>query len=151
MARRRELKGIVKDLALSLNSRNSDHCGYWATGQLQAFAERENVNSIVINILENKITPKTTEFSKLLELCGEQLKKQFTARKMPLSWLDKAEFMMSFNQDIDPKLHRYRRTSGTPYICQVTLVSDLGRKYEFKSGGFCHPHNPSQERRRLGF
>lgn len=150
MPRRKELNGMVKDLVVSLNSRNNDHVGYWTIGQLCSFANEKGVATITLSILENHINPDTDRFTALFSSIKYVIKTQLKSRKMQEQWLAKAIFSISFNQECDEKIHRFFNR-GKPYICQLTLTSDLGRSYTSTSGGYCEPHDPQKEQRRNGF
>jgi hypothetical protein len=149
MSRRKEFKGIVNNLVVSLNSRNNHHLGYWAIGQLCSFAEEKGVTTITLSVMENQINPETQKFSALFSSIKHVILTQLKSHKMPEQWLAKAIFSISFNQQADEKIHRFFNR-GKPYICQLTLTSDLGRSYTSKSGGYCEPHDPQREQRRGG-
>ena len=105
MARRREFKGIVRNLAHMLNGRNNDHLGYWAIGQLCLLANQEKVSSIAINLLkiESNCSYKCLEpLSRSMHLL---LRDMLNSHKIPISWLKSACVTFSFNEQYQKQYH----------------------------------------------
>jgi hypothetical protein len=127
MARRSEFKGIVRNFAHMLNSRNNDFLGYWATGQLYFNAEQEEVTSISLNLLkvESQLSSKTLEAfaNNMLHFFVEML----TAHKIPLSWVKSAFVIFSFDQPYQKQYHYRRSALGKPYLLTLEITSDLGK------------------------
>ena len=151
MARRKEFKGIVRNLAHMLNGRNNDHLGYWAIGQLCLFAERDNVSSISIDLseVENNFTYESVK--PIAVSMHQSLQKMLTAHQIPFSWLKSAFVTLSFNEEYQKQYHYWRSALGTPYILTLEITSDLGKVYKQTFGGNVNPHDPLREQRRAGF
>jgi hypothetical protein len=70
MARRKQLKGVAGNLAQWCLSRNFDHQGYWAVGQLYAHAEDNNSDEVVIELVNDFVPNEAvgTKFSDAIKL-----------------------------------------------------------------------------------
>lgn len=147
MARRRQFKGIVRDLAIWCSKRNFDYEGYWAVGVLYGFTQSNNVDELVLDI--NTSTPAKTMDLLAAELVSNQLKKDLLSKNLPLSWLKSAEVKFQFNSEYIKKYHYWRSgLGGKPYLCTVTITSDSGIVYKARSGGNVWVHDPTKEERR---
>jgi len=80
MARRRALKGIAGGLVSSFISRNNDVNGYWGIGKLYSHMLKSKVDILRIDLIQNTIEPKSSEFefriSKYYEWMMAQIEKQ---------------------------------------------------------------------------
>ena len=151
MARRREFKGIARNFAHMLNSRNNDHLGYWAVGQLCLYAEQNKVSSLSIDLLplDNVGIEKSLEpFAKSMR---RLLIKILKSHKIPSSWLKSANVTFSFNEQFQKQYHYWRSALGSPYLVTLEITSDLGQVYKQTFGGNVNPHDPRREQRRAGF
>jgi len=151
MPRRKELKGIAIDFGQSVNSRNNDHLGYWATGQICLIAANVGANRVTLDILKSSAVPNS---STLIEVCGSMRRKLIQllrSHRLPLEWLESATLEICFDQEHEER-NRHKGTSiGFLYSFKLTLVSDLGSTYEAKGGGSCLPHNAERELRRSDY
>jgi hypothetical protein len=148
MARRKQFKGIAGNLAKWMVSRNFDTKGYWAVGVLCKQAELNKVTEISLKLIGNH---DAIEFAVPLEGLRQELYKYMKSCRMPDSWLAEAEVKFEFNVQPIPMYHLWGSALGTPFVCTVTLTTDLGRKFINQNGCFCRPHNPEKEQRRYGF
>ena len=151
MARRSEFKGIVRNFAHMLNNRNNDHLGYWTTGQLCLLAQKQNISSISINLLEiehNSVKNHIEPFAKSMR---KSLINMLNSHKISLSWLTSATVTFSFNEQYQKQYHYWRSALGAPYLVTLEMTSDLGKVYKQKFGGNVNPHDPLKEQRRAGF
>ena len=151
MARRREFKGIVRNFAYMLNSRNNDHLGYWAIGKLCLLAEQDKVSSLSIDLLslenvgiEKSLEPFANSMSNLLH-------KMLSSHRIPTSWLNSAVVTLHFNEHYQKKYHYWRSALGSPYLVVFEITSDLGKASKQTFGGNVNPHDPRKEQRRKGF
>lgn len=150
MGRRLELKAIVNDLTLSLGTRNNDFQGYWALGQLYSAALDTGVQHVHIDIFKASVEPDTFNINGIANTYKERILRQLKSRKMDYSWVVNAFIDYWFETEIDKSIHSDFGV-GKPYIGQLTIYSDLGKSYSRKFGGYCKPHDPSIEKRRVGF
>ena len=151
MARRSEFKGVVRNFAHMLNNRNNDHLGYWTTGQLCLLAQKQNISSISINLLEiehNSVKNHIEPFAKSMR---KSLINMLNSHKISLSWLTSATVTFSFNEQYQKQYHYWRSALGAPYLVTLEMTSDLGKVYKQKFGGNVNPHDPLKEQRRAGF
>ena len=150
MRRHKELSSVVNDLTQSLNSRNNDYLGYWATGQLHKLAKDKDTFKINIDVLNNEMKPYTEHFKNIIEIYRLKLEKQLKARKLKLKWVYSFKLEFCFEQEKNEKLHHWVGT-GKPYVINVSLESDLGHVYEASAGAYSRPHDSNLETKRNGF
>lgn len=148
MARRNQFKGIAGNLTKWVISRNFDADGYWAVGKICKYAESEKLREVSFKLIGNN---ESREFCISLERAREELYKYIKYCKMPEYWLFEAEIKFEFNAPPNPRYHYWGSALGNPFICTVSITTDLGRIFTNKSGSFCRPHNPEKEQRRYGF
>jgi hypothetical protein len=132
MARRKQLKGIAGNLARWIVSRNFDVEGYWAVGLICLYAE-------------------SRELAIAAEILKHQLSTSMNSCKLPACWLVEVEVNFQFNTCPNPKYHSRGFVSGKPFMCTVSLTTDLGRTFKNRSGAFCRPYDPKRELRRHRF
>jgi len=150
MGRHKELKSVANDLIQSLNSRNNDYLGYWATGQLCGLAKDHSVSHVRIDVLNNEMEPYSEHFKEIFNVYREKVEKQIEARKLKINWVSSFILEYKFEQEEDKSLHRWVGV-GKPYIISVLMESDLGRSYKGRVGGYCRLHDAKREQRRNGF
>lgn len=122
---RKQLRGIVSDLAKSFASRNFDVGGYWAVGRLYAPAIQSGTREIALDLAcaaEAETSPSLIEAAR--RHCASKLEQQFAKRLLP---------------------RRKDYGCGQPYECRVEVVDDLGRRYCGTSRGKVEPRDPSTE------
>lgn len=153
MARRKQLKGISGNLAHWCISRNFDSEGYWAIGQLYSFAKERRTNEISLN-LKNKIitpTPEKGRFTLAVNLLVAVFLNDLESNETPKEWLSEANITFKFNTEYQHKYHLWGLATGEPFVCSVSIKTDLGKIYINESGCNVWPHNPKKEQRRYGF
>lgn len=151
MPRRRELKGITRNLAEFLNGRNNDSLGYWANGLLCLIAQNSKSNIIVLDLKNSTNSINSAELEKIGNSIKLVLDKMLAAHKLPFSWIKDVNVEYSFNQEYQRKYHYWRSALGTPYLVKLTIETDLGSIYSATEGGNVIPHDPAREQRRSGF
>jgi len=144
MGRRRELKSISLDLSHSLNTRNNDYLGYWATGQLYSLAKDKEFKSVFINVLEEEMDPYIDYFANIFDVYRSMLNRQLSARKLSSSWVNEFTLEFNFEQEIDKDIHKYIGI-GKPYSLDLVIKSDVCVTYAQRTGAYCRPHDPSRE------
>jgi hypothetical protein len=148
MPRRKKLKGIASNLIHSLNSRNNDYLGYWATGQLYKLASDSQVDKVVINVINESIEPESKTLSSLAKNYKSFIEGQLITSHLPLEILKKVIIEYKFNQEHNPRIHDSIGT-GKPYIIKLTIVTDTKHEFIEEAGGYCKEHDPSKEQRSL--
>ena len=139
---------MTNDLIHSLSSRNNDYLGYWATGQLHKFAIESQVDKIVIDVLNKTIEPESVAFDSLCKNYKSLFKRHLEARKMPFEWLKSVIIEYKFNQEHNPRIHRWVGI-GKPYTIKLRIVTDLNHDFMQEAGGYCREHDPSKEQKSL--
>jgi len=150
MPSRRELKGIVNDIISSLNSRNNDYLGYWATGQFYKLALENNTKTVKLDILNKTIFPNATSFFGVIGMYTDKITKHLHHRNIPIEFFREVIIEYDFEQEIDKKLHPYIGV-GNPYTIKFIMGAESGGTYTRTVGGYCRPHDPKKEQRRYGF
>ncbi len=150
MGSRKEMGALVNDIAQSLNSRNNDYLGYWATGQLYKLAKDNDFLQVKIDVLNGDVVPFSEHIQKIVDTYRDKLQKQLKARKLKQCTVSAFILEFEFEQARDPVLHRWV-CPGKPYILSVTIRSNLGQIYIGRVGGYCNPHDKTKEQRRNGF
>lgn len=151
MPRRREFKGIVKNLAELLSGRNNDYLGYWAVGQLSLQAKEHGVNTISLDLINGKSDISSPLLVDMCQSMQSAMNRILNAHKLPKEWIKSASVKFSFNQEYQEKYHYWRSALGTPYLVQVEIETDLGYVNKATQGGNVKPHDPSKEQRRSCF
>lgn len=150
MASRKEMGALVNDLTQSLNSRNHDYLGYWATGQLYQLAKDNGLLQVKIDVLNKILEPCSGRMKGILEIYREKLEKQLSARRIKQGTVSSFTLEFAFEQERDEILHSWLSV-GKPYILSVSIKSNLDHIYSGKAGGYCKPHDKMKEQRRNGF
>jgi hypothetical protein len=151
MARRKQFKGIAKNLAQWCLSRNNDYSGYWVVGQLYKYSREQNENIISVNVLNSNFTHEGEFFSTLCNSLTKIAKHQMYKNSIPESWLKSISVKFHFEAPYEHKYHCWGSALGKPMLCSISIVTDLGREYTGESGCNCWVHNPIKESRRYGF
>lgn len=154
MPRRKQLKGIAGNIVQFCLSRNFDDQGYWAVGQLYAYAQENNSNEFVINLV-NEYTPNevvTERLSRVNYVLSRLLKRELETLKIPNWWIKDVEVIFTFETEYQKKYHSHTSSlGGKPAMCQVKITSDLNKTYIKEYGYNVWVHDPEKEYRRYGF
>ena len=151
MARRREFKGIVKNLAELFSGRNNDFLGYWAVGQLFLLAQNLGVDSFTLDLINSNNDIDSQVLVDMRQSMKCELKRILDAHNIPTGWMKSASVTFSFNQDYQKKYHYLRSSLGKPYLVQVEIETDLGHINKAMEGGNVNAHDPTKEQRRVNF
>ena len=151
MARRKEFKGIAKNIAQWSLTRNNDYSGYWAIGQLYKLSHEQKNNTISVNLLSSQFPFESEIFPTLCDGLNAIVKRQMYKNAIPESWLKSILVKFHFEAPYQHKYHVWGSALGKPMVCSVSIVTDLGRVYTGESGCNCWLHNPAKESRRYGF
>ena len=134
MPNRKLLKGIAYNLAQWCLSRNNDYDGYWAVGQLYAYAHENNANKVVVDVLKSKLEPNTNKFSTLCKSHKAILKKMLDAISIEEKLLKEVLVEYGFEEPYIPKFHNFGSAlGGKPSMCRVKFKTDNNREYLFDS------------------
>jgi len=147
VASRKELKNIAGGIIGSFNSRNNDVDGYWGIGKLYSFAMSKDTDTVTLDLTNETISPKTTEFDSLIKFYRNMLISQLKAKHIPYDYLAKVEITVSFAQQYQEKYHWWRSAVGKPCICTCEITDDRGGKRCVTRGNNCRPHDSSIESR----
>jgi len=104
MPRRKKLKEVVSNFIHSLNSRNNDYLGYWATGQLCKLTSDSQVVKVVVNVINQSIGPDSKTLGSLGKNYKSFIEKQLITSHLPLEILKKVIIEYKFNQDHNPRI-----------------------------------------------
>lgn len=149
VARRRELKGIAADLLGFCCSRNFDVRGYWGMGILYQLTFNQGLRDLHLDVSPN-FTKKDDGLDDYRRAFSQWVLSHMDRHGMQRSWLRQAYFSVSFETEEKRRLHQAFLRCGLPFICDVVLISDLGREYISTEGGYCYRHGncPTTESRR---
>ncbi len=147
MASRKELKNIAGGIIGSFNSRNNDVDGYWGIGKLYSFAMSKDTDTVTLDLTNETISPKTTEFDSLIKFYRNMLISQLKARHIPYDFLDKVEITVRFEQQYQKKYHWWRSALGKPCTCTCEIIDNRGGKRSVINGNNCRPHDSAMESR----
>lgn len=153
MPRRRELQGIAGNLAQWCRSRNFDNEGYWAMGQLYAFAESIRTNELVLNVLEQTLlpAPEAEQFASAFRRISTVVQRELEAKNIPRWWIREMYIVFKFNAVYQQKYHDPLSSFGEPCVWTVSIKTDLGTVYHKEAGCNVWVHHPQRERCRYGF
>ena len=145
MARRKELKGIASGVLSSFNSRNNDLYGYWGIGILCLYAQRLNITTLTIDLIDKTISPSQPSAMPMICFYNQMLMSKLESRGIPTTLVKSALLSISFNVEYDAKYHYFRSELGKPYLCSLSIVGDHDKVYLAVTGGRCRPHEPGNE------
>ncbi|MCQ1767786.1 hypothetical protein NOJ28_19765 [Neorhizobium galegae] len=135
MSRRKQFQGICHDILGSFVSRYNDSGGYWALGQYVLV-----LNSLGERHLQLKLTHATETSDHRAFVVSEEyyrgvVLRMMEANAMPQTWLSDATIKVSI-------------VSPAKAMCEIEILSDLGRTYRSERTISVRPHDPAVERRR---
>ncbi|MBU2713187.1 hypothetical protein [Zooshikella harenae] len=148
MARRKQLKGVAGNLVQWCLSRNFDYKGYWAVGQLYAYAEENNIDEFVIDLLNNNVSNEAegVEFSEAIKLMSCVFLRDLNSLKIPDWWIKDVQVIFTFNTEYQKRLHLLTsRLGGKPALCLAKITTDQGKTYTSERGFNVWVHNPKKE------
>lgn len=145
MARRKELKNIARGLYGSFISRNNDVGGYWGIGKLCLLAQRHEVTTIRLDLIEKSMAPASSEFTKLIAVNSSTLQKCLTSNSIPENWVVAAIICIDFKPEYPRGQHVPISTWGNIFRLSVTITDDLKKNYTVYGYGYCGAHNPKKE------
>ena len=154
MARRKQLKGVAGNLCQWCLSRSFDYEGYWAIGQFYAHAEANKTDEITLKLIE-EFVPMCTQgikYSSAIKLLTHMLKQDVKSKKIPNGWLKSVSVIFKFNTEYQHKYHYWGSgLGGKPFLCIVSITTDLDKTYSKEFGCNVRVHNPKKELRRYSF
>lgn len=143
MGRRRQLHGIVSNLARSFASRNNDVGGYWALGRLYKLAIDTGTRELTVELIHRTATdPSETLIEAVRAHCATKLAQHLARHSLADAVIASANVLFSFEIPFD-RLRPYENYGyGQPFECRVEIVDDLGHRYSARSGGKVAPFEP---------
>lgn len=135
MPRRKQFKGICRDILDSFVSRYNDLDGYWALGKYVVFLIDAGQRELRFRLQIGATVPECASFSAAAKYYRRAVSRLMDANAMPDHWLADAEI-------------RFRMMGSTEVLCEIEIVSDLGRTYRNARRIGVSPHNPLREVRR---
>lgn len=131
------MNSLATSLCAYLSSRNNDISGYWGMGMLCAASKREGKHKFSFKIYPGR----------LIRINGCELTdSKLVTDKLVEFGLDSIEGRLSFFED-----GRYPH-GAEKYTCGIAIaITQGGRTGLSLSHIECWPHDPSRERRRVGF
>jgi hypothetical protein len=136
MARRRQFKGICRDVLNNFVSRYNDLNGYWAVGQFAKIADASSLHNLKFQLREGVTVPPYPEFTPTSSYYWRTLLRLMAANKMSEGWLSDANIVLSM-------------VSKNAASCSIEITTDLGRIYSHTKTVAVRPHDRMKERRRL--
>lgn len=137
MARRIELRSVCHDILSNFISRNNDLHGYWALGQLRNAMERCHADRMTLSLTGEDQLPQCSECAELSERYSEMLRRQVSARRLKLTWIQDAMLTVEM---VDTDRMR----------CSARVVTDLARSFEQRRDVLVFRHDPAREGKRVG-
>ncbi|TWF52218.1 hypothetical protein FHW37_105317 [Neorhizobium alkalisoli] len=135
MARRRQFKGICRDVLNNFASRYNDLNGYWAVGQFAQIAHLGSHN-LKFQLREGVTVPPYPEFTPTSSYYWRTVLRLMTANKMSEGWLSHATIVFSM-------------VGPTIASCYIEITTDLGKIYSDTKTIAVRPHDQMKEHRRL--
>lgn len=135
MARRRQFRGICRDLVATFTSRNNDLNGYWALGLFRSLLDEAGLSELSIDLADGTTIPPWSEVGTTAKYYRELLLHLMEASQLPRNWLAKGT--MQVKTDWLNKM-----------VCKVEVTSDLGKTYSFSSTEYVRPHDLYRKGRR---
>ncbi|MER8734512.1 hypothetical protein NKH28_32875 [Mesorhizobium sp. M1227] len=137
MPRRKQFKGICHDILESFVSRYNDLDGYWALGQYATFLTESGQRELRLRLQRGSTLSECSKFSASATYYQGAVLRLMDANEMPHSWFANAYI-------------RFSMVGPTNALCEVEIVSDLGKAYHGDRRIDVRPHNPLREHRRGG-
>ena len=98
-----------------------------------------------IDLLNQSISPNSSEFKKLLASYHSRLQKQLEKRHIPCTWVTSASIDLDFNPPCPSEKHIPVVTWGNLFKLTVSITDDEKRNHVIEGYSYCGPHNPSTE------
>jgi len=135
MSRRKQFRGICHDVLGSFVSRNNDFEGYWALGHYVSILESLGEWSLQLRLQHETETSDHRALDVLKHYYRSAVLRTMAANTMPQEWLADAAIKVSI-------------VAPAQMICEIEIVSDLGRTYRSERTIAVRPHDPGVELRR---
>lgn len=135
MPKRKQFKGICHDILDTFISRNNDLDGYWALGKYVSFLEAIGELRLQFKLLESITIPHSPSATLAVEYYRGAVLRMMRANAMPDSWIADATITVSI-------------VAPTKMVCNIEIVSDLGKAYQHERLIHVRAHDPAREYRR---
>ena len=144
MARRSILKGIAAGIAQKFIARYNEIDGYWALGKLYLIASNNGSKELTLTLLNAQNTnPEWAQ--KVVNRFRRYLLVRLKQEGISRSKIKYATINLSFGIANGDEWLQIFKPWGERFSCRVTIMSDLGREYEFTVRGWCGKHDPKRE------
>lgn len=135
MARRTQLQGICNDLLSTFISRNNDLDGYWALGQCLGWLEEEQAVAIKMSLVGKMEANQKPQVSALSRHFSTALVSMLSRQDLSVEWVKDGCITIE-------------RENSHQLRFSLSLISDLGRKFESSRSLAVRQHDPVRELRR---
>ncbi|NWJ25955.1 hypothetical protein [Rhizobium sp. RM] len=135
MSRRKQFQGICDGILGSFVSRYNDFNGYWALGQYVSVLNNLGERQLQLKLTHATETPDHPAFALSEEYYGGAVLRMMEANAMPPTWLADATIRVSI-------------VAPAKVMCEIEIVSDLGKTYRSERTITVRPHDPAVELRR---
>jgi hypothetical protein len=132
----------------SFESRNNDHGGYWALGQMSSLAKDLGVTEVIIQLVPTQRRNAQPLLAGLEERYTVLLHKLLPAFGAGVGDIVSATIGTSFAVAGEKAATVPQNTRGDPFQCEVILVDTRLRSHSAVSLGRCGTHDPKRERQR---
>lgn len=145
MSKRNQLNGVAKGLLGSFMNRNNDIDGYWGIGKLHKHSVKHGKVIVELDLIEQSIKPEDSDLNELVAAYRHRL--FFMVSKVHLSKtiIQSATIFLHFNRSEITRSQVPQTTHGSPYSCEVRIITTNGKKFQAIGFGWCDPHDPSRE------
>lgn len=148
--RRTALMGLTAWMRDTFMSRNNDFEGYWVPGQLYRAVENFPEKKFVVDFLDGAFAPDTDITQKISRKYPDFLWRMLNRQGIPAVWIQSATVTCVFG--VEKPGDDRKDWSGGPggfYDCVAEIVDNRGRAYRMAREGWCWPHDPKREYRRV--
>ena len=146
MSRGKSLSGVAAALLGSFLSRNNDHGGYWALGQMRSLAKELGVTELAVQLVPAQRTNVQPLLAGIAERYTILLQKLAPAFGAGVGDIVSATITTSFAVASAEAATVPQNTRGEPFQCEVILVDARQRSHSAVRLGRCGTHDPKRER-----
>jgi hypothetical protein len=133
----------------SFISRNNDIGGYWGIGKLCSLARESATDVVKLDLIEKSISPISHEFDRLVGGYHSLLVKNLIVLGIPLNWVSSANIDINFSPPIPSDRFIPITSWGDLFQVTASIIDDRNFLYSVSGFGYCGPHNPNKEFRRI--
>jgi hypothetical protein len=147
MASRKALKNVAYGLLGTFVSRDNDIDGYWGLGVLRLFADRHDMSTVTIDMLNKSLSLSNDSPVRIAEeTYQEWFRNALKKSGIDIGHITLANITLRFST-FEEFPNVIRDTRGKPYFCKVAIIHDDGTSYSASKVGCCAPHDPNKDYR----